>query len=143
MTVSALLPGRWEVVEQAEIKIREYDASSELAAKVSSPCTKLTVPMSQDGWKSCAEVLSCNIPMDANDKLVRQCRRYTSQASATATEVNLQKSSDIFKVLAFATSRLSIPKAASQDWLSLSSEESQRLHSDPCRKCSPEAHEAP
>jgi len=139
MTVSALLPGRWEVVEQAEIKIREYDASSELAAKVSSPCTKLTVPMSQDGWKSCAEVLSCNIPMDANDKLVRQCRRYTSQASATATEVNLQKSSDIFKVLAFATSRLSIPKAASQDWLSLSSEESQRLHSDPCRKCSPEA----
>jgi hypothetical protein len=140
--VPGRIPGQWQIVQGARIDDAIFKSADEMSSNemsgVTSPCTKLNVPMGAEGWKSCAEILSCDVAMDAEDKLFKQCKRYLQDDEAAAVAVNLQKSKLLFRDLAFVTSRLSIPDAISRDWISLESTEDQKIHTDPCTKCSPQ-----
>jgi hypothetical protein len=126
--VKAYVPGQW-----TSMGTIQFGTAPPSEPRFQSPSngTVPSVSMSNKGWRSCPEILGCDLPIPEDEKLHQQCSR------GTVMEVNLRKSKRLFQQIAFVTSRLSIPEVFSKGWLPLVSSKSQRIDGETCDTCAP------
>ena len=131
--VRAVIPALWKEVPGANL--RYHKPARPMLFQVPSDNTGVSVPLSDEGWQRCAEILSCQLPVSANNELYEKCVR----SDGVPLQINLSKSKKVFSQLAFATARLDIPNAVRDDWQTML--DPQGKYDDmsvPCRVCSPE-----
>lgn len=131
----ALIKGHWLPLD--DVLLQQTQDSS--AATLTSLCSSPVVPMRLDGWKRCPEIVSFDVPMSTSeDKLFMRCKN----AAGSSVELNLQKSKDVLRDLAFVTSRLTIPLSDKQEngaWMGLdrSGLETTKGEDNNCPACAP------
>jgi SNF2 family DNA or RNA helicase len=132
-TVAGSSYGCWLTVQNAMIS--ENHSNN---AVVRCPLQSLNLRMSNDGWKSCPELLFATFPINKDDDIVTKCLNLGG-----AVEVNLSKSTRVLKHVAFALSKWTLPNLFdNKDWLMLSDEGTQEnfalLRSKECAPVKPQ-----
>jgi hypothetical protein len=102
--LKVMVPGKWVAIDKVRI---EQEAKQVV---YSVPTSALMVPMRENGWQFCPELVSWDIE---SDDLYIKC-----QQANGALDLNLQKSKGFFQDIAFLSARLTIPRV-SEDWLML------------------------
>jgi hypothetical protein len=105
--LKAIVPGRWVTMSTARI---EQEAKRVV---YSVPASPLVVTMRKDGWQSCPEIVSVDLPTNESHDLAMKC-----QQANGPLDLNLQKSKRFFQDIAFLSARLTIPRMV-DDWLML------------------------
>ena len=99
--LQAFIPGKWMSLDN--VVVREISKSSKQLT-CSVPSSDLVVPVHLNGWKSSAALASFSFPANTSNEVFMKCQR-----ADTPLDLNLQKSTQILRDLAFVTSRLTIP----------------------------------
>ena len=125
--------GHWFAMQNS-MMIEEHTGNTVICR----PRQSLNVPMATDGWKICPELLSATFPVDRNDDVVSKCLNLGGSA-----EVNLSKSRQVLKHIAFATSKFKLPNVFNdKDWVTLSDEachaDFEMLRSEICAPVKPQ-----
>lgn len=129
--IVATLHGRWMIAENAAMK------SSPCSNMVLvQPNSSLSVLFRPSAWQICPVLLSCTVQVTPSENIVIQCKK-----TGGSVEVNLQKSKKVFREIAFATSRLTLPSLfADGRWLELDQTELAASVNEEvivCQKCAP------
>jgi hypothetical protein len=124
--LKAIVPGRWVAMDTAVI---EQEAKRVV---YSVPASPLVLPMRKDGWRSCPEIVSFDLPMNESDDLAMKC-----QQANGPLDLNLQKSKRFFQDIAFLSARLTIPRM-NEAWLLLDGSTMDETREDvACTTCAP------
>lgn len=137
-SLQATVNGSWIVVSDASLQPVLHEIE-ENCSTLLMPVKISRIALSNDGWKSCPSILEARVPLGTGDFLFTECQRLLARAKESAfIEVNLQKSSSIFRSLAFATSRLGVPKVT-QSWIELDSDVIGKKNDEEiaCESCAP------
>jgi SNF2 family DNA or RNA helicase len=128
-SVKCSIPGVWKALEGSSITV--VDDASKTTFKV--PAEKLSITVAEGAWSDAPAIVSCKVPLVRDDKLWKQCEK--ARDGDGFAEINLQKGKDIFKQLAWFTSRLGLPESVT-DWSPITT-----LPNEPfgfeCSKCAP------
>ncbi len=137
-SLQATVNGSWIVVSDASLQPVLHEIEEDCSTLL-MPVKISRIALSNDGWKSCPSILEARVPLGTGDFLFTECQRLLARAKESAfIEVNLQKSSSIFRSLAFATSRLGVPKVT-QSWIELDSDVIGKKNDEEiaCESCAP------
>ena len=138
-TLQALVEGSWVEVIDASLK-PVLDTAGNKQSTIMLPVESPRVALSPDGWKTCPVIIEAQISLKAGDLLFQECEKLQSRSKKSRLlEVNLQKSISIFRCLAFATSRLSVPDSVARNWLALDSSSVEMVDGEEvaCEACAP------
>ena len=112
INVQASTPGEWLTLDSASLSAPSV---TPCALFPNSSSKELSLPIHQHAWKTCPELVRCELPGGSFTHLVQQCNMHGG-----SVEVNLSKSKRLLQDVAFVTSRLSIPEVfASESWQQL------------------------
>ena len=139
-TAHASTPGVWVKALDSCLCTKErkgWSTTSLVSKPIGDPSGK--VKLSMEGWRSCAEIITCTVPVSKVNKMLSPCLRHD------CLELNMTKSKGVLESLAFLTSRLSIPDALNQKqsdsgWITLDRSSLEQTDGDDalCSRCSPE-----
>ena len=126
----AIIPGKWITLDN--VAVREIKKSSQKLV-CSVPSSNLAVPVHLNGWRRSPALASFTFPANSTDHVFLKCER-----ASAPLDLNLQKSTQILRDLAFVTSRLTIPDCEKK-WSSLDRSSLEKGNGDDaiCSTCSP------
>ena len=135
--VAATTPGKWVEIPGSSLSTTAREGlptSTEVSKPLEDPNGKIQVSM--QGWKICAELMACTVPVTKGNKALGICLRHD------CVELNMVKSKGILESLAFLTSRLSIPDAlgvGESEWIALGRSGLEKSDGDDtlCDQCAP------
>ncbi|KAL7565128.1 hypothetical protein ACA910_021509 [Epithemia clementina (nom. ined.)] len=136
-TVDGETPGVWLDLPESFLCTKEragWTTSAKICKPVGNPNSK--VVLSMEGWKVCAEIVACTVPIARDNKMLQLCLRHD------CLELNMIKSKSVLESLAFMTSRLSIPNSlclGESEWISLDRSSLEQCDGDDalCDRCAP------
>ena len=101
--VKCTVPGVWKAIAKAKA-VAVDDASN---TTVAVPVAALGTEIVEGAWQNAPAIMSCKVPLARDDKMWKQCER--ARDGAGWAEINQRKGKDIFKQLAWFTSRVALP----------------------------------
>jgi hypothetical protein len=128
-TVECTTDGAWVSLAKSSIVVVDDAATT----RFTTPVAKIEVKVEDGAWKQAPTIVSCKVPLVREDKMWKQCE--TARGGKGFAEINLQKGTQVFKQLAWFTSRLTLPDTVTS-WSNLKTSDAEPFGFS-CEKCAP------
>lgn len=131
-SVRGTVRGAWRPWKAQAVVSVSTETGDAAFMRLSLPTSIAEIPCHSGAWKVCPEFISCSFPVSRGDDLFTKCVK-----AGGSLELYLSKSTKVLEQVAFAMSRLSLPRIFQQHtWLALDPTDLSD-NEEPCAKCSP------